>query len=584
MSESQQNSQGLLPPGVDLITWEGFSGLNTNASRVGIKDTELFICDGFFPLGPNWLRTLPGSGTPIWNSTAGGHPPVAVFGFVNILSVSYCLVFLTDGSIWSVKLFVSPVVVTNIAPAGTITNPQINTLGVTVFSGANQIALIIADQTNGYFAWDGTVFYQPGSVFGDPVVSDGGSGYSASPTATVNGGSGSGATFSVTVSGGSITAITTVTPGSGYTAADGITLPLTITDSTGTGAAATIALAPFGISGTAITVYSGRVWIGNGFNLVYSAAGSASDFSTTDGGGVSPSNDPTLRYAYLGLISTNGFLYLVGDSSVSYLSGVNSSSSGGVTTTTFSIQNADPQTGTPYPATIGLLGQDVLFANSFGAHASYGGRVTKLSDNLDGIYATVPGFGGMQLSAAVATIYGKRVWMMLANVIDQVSGAAVNKLLMWDRQKWWTSQQDVTLNFIASQEINSLLTAYGTDGNIITPLFQSPTIGFTKTAQSRLWSRPHYAVGKVTSRLWGLAQYYNTTSPDLTISIDQENVASSYTLTMPPTLDASGDISVFGPTAVGQQGALIGMTISTTAADMALLSVALGNTIMQWRG
>ena len=47
MSESQQ-SNGLLPTGVDLITWEGFTGLNTNASRVGIKDTELFICDGFF--------------------------------------------------------------------------------------------------------------------------------------------------------------------------------------------------------------------------------------------------------------------------------------------------------------------------------------------------------------------------------------------------------------------------------------------------------------------------------------------------------------------------------------------------------
>ena len=75
MSESQQ-SNGLLPTGVDLITWEGFTGLNTNASRVGIKDTELFICDGFFPLGPNWLRTLPGSGTAIWNSTTGGKPAV----------------------------------------------------------------------------------------------------------------------------------------------------------------------------------------------------------------------------------------------------------------------------------------------------------------------------------------------------------------------------------------------------------------------------------------------------------------------------------------------------------------------------
>ena len=71
--------------------------------------------------------------------------------------------------------------------------------------------------------------------------------------------------------------------------------------------------------------------------------------------------------------------------------------------------------------------------------------MTKISEPLDGIYATVPNFNGVQLSAAVATIFGKRVWMVLVPVVDQVSQATVNKLLMWDRQKWWTSQQDITM-------------------------------------------------------------------------------------------------------------------------------------------
>lgn len=824
MSESQQ-SNGLLPTGVDLITWEGFTGLNTNASRVGIKDTELFICDGFFPLGPNWLRTLPGSGTAIWNSTTGGKPAVSLFGFVNIGSTPYCIVFLADGSIWAINTGTS--VITNIAPAATIPIPSVLNVGLSQWNSA--YALIVYGSptygaaapppVNGYWMWGGvgTAFSGAGGLSPLIDVTDGGSGYTSPPTVTAYGGAGSGATFQAVLINGAVSSVTLLTPGtgylpgdsvqlafsgggsdtspiltatlasgvvqqlvivaagtnyptgtfplgfsggggsgaagtfttaggivvataltdggSGYTGTPTVTTPLpgsgaaitateaggavnalsivtgganyvpgtyplafsggagsgasatytvnasgvvasttivaggtgytsgpTVTIPTGSGAvivpsitagavasitvvdggtnligtptatitggggsgatvvltvsggiitgadvteggsgytsvpdvevasgynnaaAATIDPMPFSISGTAITTYTGRVWIINGINLTYSAPGSPTDFSTSDGGGVSPSSDATLRYTYTGLVSTNGYLYLIGDSSVGYLSGVNVSSTGGVTTTSFAIQNADPQTGTPYPATIGLLGQDVLFANSWGAQASYGGRVTKTSEPLDGIYATVPNFNGVQLSAAVATIFGKRVWMVLVPVVDQVSQATVNKLLMWDRQKWWTSQQDITMNFIASQEISSVLTAFGTDGNVIAPLFQAPSIGFTKTAQSKLWYKPHYCVGKVASRLWGLAQYYDTGSPDLTVSIDQENAASSYSVTIPPALDAAGDISVFGPTAVAQQGVLTGLTISTTAADMALVSVAVGETIMQYRG
>ena len=195
---------------------------------------------------------------------------------------------------------------------------------------------------------------------------------------------------------------------------------------------------------------------------------------------------------------------------------------GSTTTTTFSLQNADPQTGTPYAGTVTLLGQDVVFANSFGVQVSYGGRVTKASDQLDGIYATVPNFGGLMPSAAIATIFGKRVWMLLIQVLDQVSGQPVNKLMMWDRKKWWTSQQDLAMAFVGSQEINSVLMAYATDGNVIAPLFQQPSVNFVKTVQSKLFARPHYMIGKVASRVWGLLQYYALASLTLAVWIDSE--------------------------------------------------------------
>ncbi len=55
-----------LPPGPEPLVFEDYTGgLNTNASRPGIAENEMAWCDGFFPLGKNNLRTLPGIGPPI---------------------------------------------------------------------------------------------------------------------------------------------------------------------------------------------------------------------------------------------------------------------------------------------------------------------------------------------------------------------------------------------------------------------------------------------------------------------------------------------------------------------------------------
>lgn len=67
------------------IVFEGFSTLNTDASRSGIENDQTFICDGFMPLGKNNLRTLWGVGPSIFNAgeaipgpgpTPPGPPPV----------------------------------------------------------------------------------------------------------------------------------------------------------------------------------------------------------------------------------------------------------------------------------------------------------------------------------------------------------------------------------------------------------------------------------------------------------------------------------------------------------------------------
>lgn len=113
---------------------------------------------------------------------------------------------------------------------------------------------------------------------------------------------------------------------------------------------------------------------------------------------------------------------------------------------------------------------------------------------------------------------------------------------------------------------------------------------------------------KTSTRLWGLTYYYSLESPELQISIDNQTGAAPNAIKAGPTsitvlnvntenvviLNAANDVVpvfnsgvgvvVFGPTAVGQQGVVTGMTLSTNAADMAVISLTLGDEVFSYRG
>ena len=375
-----------------------------------------------------------------------------------------------------------------------------------------------------------------------------------------------------------------------------------------TGGSGTI---PSAISGTAVEIYAGRVWIANGSVITFSAPGSLTDFSSGDGGGNFTSTDSFLRVAFIQLKQTNGFLYLIADSSINYISGVQTSGSPPVTT--FTNQNADPEIGTPWPSTVDVFNRNILFANAFGAHVSYGGAVTKISEKLDGVYNTVPNFGNITPSAAKAIVFGKKVWVLLLPIVDPVTGQQVNKLLMYREANgkpiWWATQQDVSLTYIQFQEINSVLTAWGTDGTSVYQMFAQPSVNFTKTFQTKLWDRPGgYQFTKWVTRLWGIVQVYNTASSQLNIFIDNETgTVEAATETSPAGIVWENDsdqavqwennssqivqwlpngvvYSVFSPQGVGQEGVLTGFTGTTNAADMALMSMMIQDEMAGYRG
>lgn len=418
------------------------------------------------------------------------------------------------------------------------------------------------------------------------TINNPGSGYSSAATAVCSGGGApvSQATLQLVLNASGV--ITSVTVASGGLYGSNTPPTVTISDPV-VNAAATAQLMPFGIQGTDVETYQGHVWVINGPNVNGSAPGSVSDFATSTGGVSFTATNSNLKVGYTRLVSTNGFLFLIGDSAVDYISGV--TTSGTPPTTTYSYLNADPEVGTPYPASVLTFGNMLLLANSIGVHQLAGSTFTKVSDDLDGsgipngLWGSVANFGGGQLSASKATIFNKKVWMVLATVKDPISGSQVNKLFMTkDMKEWWASMQDVTLTFIASSEINSILTAYGTDGTHIYPLFTQPSTGFSKVVQSRLWDGPGgYMHVKAAVRLFGIAYLYSASSPTFTVSVDNESGSMVTPYTISPTATGYFEIP---PEAVGQQGIMTGLTITTSAADMSLVSVALQDQIVGYRG
>lgn len=428
-----------------------------------------------------------------------------------------------------------------------------------------------------------------GSVTAINVV-NGGSGY-VSPTLTVLGGGGYGAAASATVSGGVVTSISVTSAGESYTN------PPTVifVDALNTVAQATAAVMPFGVQGNSVETFTQHVWVANQAKGFFSATGNVSDFGTPNGGGAFQSSDSFLKIGYTALKQTNGFLYLIADSSMNYISPPQTTVSNGAATTTFSNQNVDPQIGSAWPGSVQVFSRNIVFANSFGIHAAYGGAVTKVSTALDGIYSSVPNIGTFNPSAAVAVIYGIHVYMLLLPIIDQVTGQQTNKLLMWDGKRFWTSSQEITPIWIATQEINSQMTAWGTDGHSVYPLFQNPSSSLTKTVQSRLYDVYGYQFVKMTNRVFAVLNYNGTSFAPVTITVDNGVTSTSTTvtsaaLTLSWTNNSGGPIAWTNSTggtitwtrsglalpvfAASQTGAYLGLTLATTAPDVTVVSIA----------
>lgn len=574
-----------------------FGGLNTKAKRPAISDEEQSWIENFLPIGDGNLRTMYGKGPNVYSAT-GGKTVIYPF-FYNIGSTAYGVAFLSDGT--AVQFNTATGAATTIsAVANTFYN------GVTFPNSlpgcgqwGSQYLLIVNNHTaSAYWVWDGSLLYTAGTLAPSATftITNVGSGYTPGTYALgFAGGGGTGAAGTYTIgAGGTLASIAVTNVGSGYTSAPTLSFP----SGGGTLAAATATMMPTGVNGTSIETYQSRVWITSSNSYTFSAPGSFANFATSSGGGTTPSTDAFLKYAYTNIKQSNSFLYLTGDSSINVISNVQTT--GSPATTTLNNQNADPQVGTSWRDSLVPFGRALIFANSSGVYAMFGGAAEKVSEKLDGIFSnsTIPLTGPNIPMSAIATVFGIKIYLLLIPTAVDYLGVTRPYMCAWDGKKWFVASQEVNLTFIATQEINSQLTAWGTDGTNLFKLFVTPSTTLNKIVQSKLWDGGSYLINKQGLRLYAQITDNSSNNAAVTVNVDNQSQSSQFSLSNSNTINfynnlgpgntiqfqnssaqniyfTTSGLAITGADAQSVFGLLLGMTLMTGNPDLTIISATL---------
>lgn len=420
-----------------------------------------------------------------------------------------------------------------------------------------------------------------------------GSGYTTPPTVQIDPPTGdtlpliTAQAHAVISSAGAVTQIVVDTPGLGYVVGVPINVKLIGGNSAASGE---VSLMPFGIYGNALETYQGSIFVANKNKVEFTAPGTTTEFASSLGGGSLIASDNFLRFNVVAIRQATGFLYLLGDSSINVLSNLQTSVTNNVASTTFNNSNVDPQIGCSWRDTTVTFGRALMFANPTGVYALYGGAAQKVSQQLDGLFANAD--WSVTPTSAINLIYGVPVFLFSFRTRDPFKGQMRTIMCGWDGTKWFVASQIKVPTFISTQEINSELTTWGTDGTNLFPLFETPSDQLAKTFQTKLRTAPAHSVNKQVNAVYVSAQGNGGDDNFLNIGLDTEagqgpyfnvnfNLGITFVGTGPITFVGSGPIDFIGsglvatwyaPMLVKQStyGRYLGFTVTTTGEDITL--------------
>lgn len=578
------------PPDFQYQGLEDFKGLNTKAKRPAIDDEECSWLENLMPIGKSNMRSMYGRGDALY--TAPGGLTIVYAAAYNIGNTDYHFVCLSDGTAVQVQDGTGAVITISAVPNRFYDGGDLPHIAQ---FGASGILIVTTAVSDGYFAWDGTL-YSPGDIAPGWLSGlTGGSlvlvGNTNTDTTLTNFASTVGVVVGMVVSAANndIPADTFVTGGTSTT--------VTISNAaTGSNAGQNITFGwqmPTGIQGTGIDTYQNRVFIANGDQRIMSASGNGAYFAAANGGQIAISTDSNLRKHYTSVISANGFIYYMGDSSLWNIDNVTQTVSNGIATASYQYNNSDPQTGTEWPNSVQIYGRAIIFVNTNGVYDLLGNSATKISDALDGLFENLD--TSVIPTCAVGTLFGIRVLAVCFRTTDYL-GVTRNILGMFDGKKWWLASQEIAPDFIYTQEISSNLTVFGTDGTIIFPLFQAPSSSLLKTLQSKLYGGKYgYLTEKMSLRYYLELDNLGVDDSTPVVMIDSETSSTPVVGSLAATLtwvNAAGQAINFqnslneniiwtlngliNAVTAQQWGELLGLTLTSTASDFVLLKTGIG--------
>lgn len=471
--------------------------VNTQPSRTALSEEEAAWMENFMPVGPGYLPAVAGPGSTSVTISASSS-----LAFATINGDDYIFNFAPSVT-QAVRL--NNTVVVDIAGANT-------------GSGFDQwkserIVFVSPPGYQDYVSWDGTRFYSAGMV-ATVSVTAGGSGYTSAPSVVFTGGSpASTASATASIAGGSVISVTLTDTGSGYTSAPSVSF----SGGGGTGAAATCWIIPSGMSGSALAVYSGRVWIAKDRTITYSAPGNWVNFNSADAAGSFTLTEPFLRNSIQALKALENYLYIFGDSSIYLLGDVRVTS--GITT--FSLTVLSSTVGTTFPRTIAAIERSILFANRTGVYAIYGASLSKISTELDGIFPDID--FSKPVHAGLVQVFNILCYALNFYYQGKRNGKSNNRYIqaVYFYGKWFFTSQGDLVSIVQSVYRSGVYELWATTGTDLFPLYQNKTASIATTLITALMPFRNPVLDKQLNRVG--VEYTSPSVSTISLSIDTEN-------------------------------------------------------------
>lgn len=290
-------------------------------------------------------------------------------------------------------------------------------------------------------------------------------------------------------------------------------------------------------SGSAIAVFSGRVWIATGRTVLFSAPNSFTDFQTASFGGSFLIQDATLHSNIIALAVANNFLYVFGTDSINVISDVRVVTVGASTSTVFSNTNVSSSIGCTQADSISAYYRSLWFANSFGFYTLYGATTQKASDNLDGVFPKILSTG--PITSGLCVLYNVLVQVFSFQFADE--NANRNLLAVFFNKKWFFASQGNAINYVENCDTLGVPTLYGTDGGAgadthLYEFFADTAVAIATKVETKLWDMDETVRDKQVLKL-GIELTPSTTAQAVvTATVDSEFAQQSVNLSLTSTI------------------------------------------------